>query len=79
MKFVHVTSASNQEFMVPFLNVAAWRQCFSSHLCINEWRMVFRAHNDHGKERLCTTPYPDVLEHNLNEFIQRWKNAEYDG
>ena len=50
-----------------------------SYACTSERKMVFRARSDRGKERLCTTPSPDILECNLNEFIQWWKDAEYDG
>ena len=50
-----------------------------SYSCISEWKMVFRANNDHGKERQCMTPTPEVLELNLDSFIKRWKDADYDG
>ena len=50
-----------------------------SYACTSEWKMVFIARSDHGKECLYTTPSPDIPECNLNEFIQRWKDAECDG
>ena len=50
-----------------------------SYACVNEWWMMFRARSDRGKEHLCLTPAPDVLEQNLDEFIEQWKEAEYDG
>ena len=43
-----------------------------SYSCISEWKMVFRANSDHGKERCCTTPTPEVLELNLDNFIKRY-------
>ena len=47
--------------------------------CMQDLRMVFRDPADRGKERHMETPSPGVLQNNMDIFLQRWKNAEYDG
>ncbi len=47
--------------------------------CISEWRMVFRDQSDHGETRHSSTPTPLIMESNLDIFLHRWKDSEYDG
>lgn len=47
--------------------------------CLREWRMVFRDPSDQGEKRVSSTPSPDILECNINNFLKHWKNVEYDG
>ena len=47
--------------------------------CMRDWQMVFRDPSDLGEKRCSPTPTPLILESNLDKFIQRWKDAEYDG
>ncbi len=44
-----------------------------------EWRMVFRDPSDQGEKRHVQTPPPHILEKNVQNFLQRWENAEYNG
>ena len=47
--------------------------------CICEWQKVFRDSSDQGEKRHSLTPPPMTLENNLDSFLQRWKDTEYDG
>ena len=47
--------------------------------CISEWQKVFRDSSDQGEKRHSLTPPPMTLENNLDSFLQRWKDSEYDG
>ena len=40
-----------------------------------EFGLVFRADGDCGATRCLTTPAPDIIERNLDNFIKRWKNT----
>lgn len=46
--------------------------------CMSQWSLVFRDRTDQGEKRSKATPSPAVLESNLDEFLQRWKDAKYD-
>lgn len=41
--------------------------------------MVFRDPSDQGETRHAPTPTPPILVRNLDAFLQRWKDSEYDG
>ena len=47
--------------------------------CMMDWRMVFRDPSDQGERRHSPTPAPDILEKNLDDFLQRWKDVAYKG
>lgn len=47
-------------------------------LFMDDWKLVFRDPSDLGKDRKLVTPSPIVLEGNLDNFYQQWKNAEYN-
>ena len=49
------------------------------HECLRDWRMVFRDPIDQGDKRTLSTPSPEVLEGNLNQFLHHWKETAYDG
>ena len=40
-----------------------------------EFGLVFRADGDCGATRCLTTPAPEIIERNLDNFIKRWKNT----
>ena len=46
--------------------------------CMVHYGLVFRDPTDMGKERSKTTPDPSVLTSNLDQFIKRWKDVEYN-
>ena len=46
--------------------------------CINDFKMVFRSPSDIGKTRQVPTPSCGQLLSNLEIFITKWLNAEYD-
>lgn len=47
--------------------------------CMDEWRLVFRDPSDRGKERHMATPSAEVLESSLDQFKNRWKDAQCNG
>jgi len=47
--------------------------------CINDFKMVFRAPSDIGKTRQETSPCSSKLFSNLENFMTKWLDAEYDG
>jgi hypothetical protein len=49
------------------------------HECMKEFSMVFRHATDKGAERTKATPEPTVLVTQLNNFVMKWKNVEYNG
>ena len=40
-----------------------------------EFGLVFRGDGDCGATRCSTTPAPEIIERNLDNFIKRWKNT----
>ena len=44
------------------------------HKCVADFRLVFRADGDVGKQRLLPTPAGDVLLSKLTSFVEKWKN-----
>lgn len=47
--------------------------------CLLDWKMVFRDPSDQGQKRALPTPSPGVMDSNINNFLQHWQNAEYNG
>ena len=48
------------------------------HECMNEFSMVFRDATDKGIERIKATPEPTTLVSQLDKFVTKWKNVEYN-
>ena len=49
-----------------------------AYRCCQDFRMVFRQPCDFGEERSLPTPAPNVMESNLNGFIEKWKGVCFD-
>ena len=49
------------------------------HECMNEFSMVFRDATDKGIEGTKATPEPTTLVSQLDIFVTKWKNVEYNG
>lgn len=49
------------------------------HTCAHDLRLVFRCKTDIGKKRTMNTPNLTVLLSNMDNFISKWENAEYNG
>ena len=47
--------------------------------CINDFKMVFRVPSDIGKTRQKTSPSSSELFSNIENFMTKWLDAEYDG
>ena len=47
--------------------------------CMEEFRLVFRQPTDLGKNRTKATPETEVIQSNMDRFVERWKNAECQG
>lgn len=45
------------------------------HQCVSELRNVFREDGDVYEERKVSTPSPEVMEKNMDEFVKRWRCA----
>ena len=46
------------------------------HQCTDDLRLVFRRDGDTGKQRMESTPEPDVMSLKLENFVSRWKDTE---
>ena len=49
-----------------------------SHPCIAAFSKVFRYPEDHGENRTMSTPSPDMIKKNLDDFLSQWKDIAYD-
>ena len=47
--------------------------------CINDLRLVFRQPSDLGKVRTKETPNPQVILHNMEQFVASWRDAGFKG
>ena len=46
------------------------------HVCMNDFRMVFRHRTDIGPKRTMTTPSSTVMLANIDNFVRKWETAE---
>ncbi len=49
------------------------------HTCIHDFRMIFRDPTDICKKRTMSTPDAAEIMKNMDNFVVKWKNAEYNG
>ena len=49
------------------------------HVCMNDFRMVFRHPTDIGPKRTMNTPSSTVMLANIDNFVRKWENAEQNG